>query len=96
MGCGIQNWFHGARLIRIIIKVHTGKVLEDIYKSTILHVAVHTWSFVILGIACIPSYSAAPLQTALYQPEFMFGNFQVWLRSVVAQCNPLTGLVWSQ
>jgi hypothetical protein len=96
MGCGIQNCFHGARLIRIIIKVHTGKVLEDIYISPQFCMSPYTWSFVILGTACIPSYSAAPLQTALYQLEFMFGNFQVWPRSVVAQCNPLTGLVWSQ
>jgi hypothetical protein len=67
---------------------------SKIYISPQICMSPYTWSFVILGIACIPSYSAAPLQTALYQPEFMFGNFQVWPRSVVAQCNPLW-LVWS-
>ncbi len=78
-------------LSRCILARHS-----KIYISPQFCMSPYTWSFVILGIACIPSYSAAPLQTALYQPEFMFGNFQVWPTSVVAQCNPLTGLVWIQ
>jgi hypothetical protein len=57
------------------------------YISPQICMSPYTWSFVILGIVCIPSYSAAPLQTALYQPDFMFGNFHVWPTSV-AQCNP--------